>query len=42
VNVTQSLGSSSNSGATPLEVNTVTANYKGSADIVGLAARYSF
>jgi long-chain fatty acid transport protein len=42
VNVTQSIGSSVNSGATPLEVNTVTANYKGSADIVGLAARYSF
>jgi long-chain fatty acid transport protein len=42
VNVTQGIGSSSNSAGIPLEVNTVTANYKGSADIVGLAARYSF
>jgi long-chain fatty acid transport protein len=41
VNVTQGVGSSVNS-TLPLEVNTVTANYRGSVDIVGLAARYSF
>lgn len=41
VNVTQALGSSSNS-TVPLEVNTVQASFKGSVDIVGLAARYSF
>jgi long-chain fatty acid transport protein len=41
VNVTQASGSSATS-TVPLEVNTVHANYKGSADIVALAARYSF
>jgi long-chain fatty acid transport protein len=41
VNVTQALGSSSNS-TVPLEVNQVQASYKGSADVVGVAARYSF
>jgi long-chain fatty acid transport protein len=42
INVTQAIGTSVNSGGVPLEVNTVAANYKGSADIVGIAARYSF
>jgi long-chain fatty acid transport protein len=42
VNVTQGLGTSSNSGTTPLEVNTVTASFRSSVDIVGLAVRYSF
>jgi long-chain fatty acid transport protein len=41
VNVTQAAGSSINS-TVPLEVNRVSANYKGSADIVALALRYSF
>jgi len=39
INVTQALGSSVNSTA-PLEVNHASADYKGSADIVGLAVRY--
>jgi long-chain fatty acid transport protein len=42
VNATQSLGSNANSGTVPLEVNTASANYRGSVDIVGVAARYSF
>jgi len=41
VNVTQASGSSATS-TVPLEVNQVYANYKGSADIVALAIRYSF
>lgn len=41
VNVTQASGSSATSSG-PLEVNQVTANYRGHIDIVGLAARYSF
>jgi long-chain fatty acid transport protein len=41
VNVTQASGSSVNS-TLPLEVNQVKASYKGSADIVGVALRYSF
>jgi long-chain fatty acid transport protein len=41
VNVTQAAGSSSNS-TVPLEVNQVYANYKASANIVGLGLRYSF
>lgn len=41
VNVTQATGDSANS-TLPLEVNQVQASYKGSADIVGVAARYSF
>jgi long-chain fatty acid transport protein len=41
VNVTQAAGSSLNS-TVPLEVNQVQASYKGSVDIVGIAARYSF
>lgn len=41
VNVTQASGTNVIS-PTPLEVNTVSAKYKGSANIVGLAVRYSF
>ena len=41
VNVTQAAGSSINS-TVPLEVNQVSANFRGSVDVVALAARYSF
>lgn len=41
INVTQASGTNAVS-PTPLEVNQVHANYKGSADIVALAVRYSF
>ena len=41
VNVTQASGSSATS-TVPLEVNHVQANYKGSANIIGVAVRYSF
>ncbi|MDR3476411.1 MAG: OmpP1/FadL family transporter [Gammaproteobacteria bacterium] len=41
VNVTQSTGTNAVS-TLPLEVNQVHANYKGSADIVALAVRYSY
>ncbi len=41
VNVTQASGSSANS-TVPLEVNQIYAKYKGSANILGLAVRYSF
>jgi long-chain fatty acid transport protein len=41
VNVTQAIGSSATS-TVPLEVNQVQASYKGSANIVALALRYSF
>ena len=41
VNVTQASGSSATS-TVPLEVNTVHAKYTGNANIVALAARYSF
>ncbi|MES2218807.1 MAG: outer membrane protein transport protein [Pseudomonadota bacterium] len=41
VNVTQASGSNANT-TVPLEVNQVQAKYKGSADIVALAVRYSF
>lgn len=40
VNVIQAAGTNAIAG--PLEVNTVHANYKGSADILALAVRYSF
>jgi long-chain fatty acid transport protein len=41
VNVIQSSGTSATS-TVPLEVNTVSAKYKGNADIVALGVRYSF
>ena len=41
VNVTQAAGSSANS-TVPLEVNHAQAKFQGSADVVALAARYSF
>jgi long-chain fatty acid transport protein len=41
INVTQAAGSSINS-TVPLEVNQTQASFKGSADIVALAVRYSF
>jgi len=41
VRVTQASGSSVNS-TVPLEVNQVNASYKGSADVLGLAMRYTF
>lgn len=41
VNVTQANGTSATS-TVPLEVNQVYADFKGSADILGLAVRYSF
>lgn len=41
INLAQASGNSATS-TLPLEVNTVTANYRGSIDIVALALRYSF
>jgi long-chain fatty acid transport protein len=41
VNVTQASGSNAIAG-TPLEINQVYAKYQGSADVIGLAARFNF